>query len=248
MMKVALVVNQITEDIDSNLKSISKLIQQVDSCDLVLLPEAAITGLINNDTPKYDLLLGQPIPGQITDQLGLIASKNSINIVIGMLEREEKRLYDTAIFITSDGQISLKYRRITSGWYGKNVDSKIYRQGNEIPVLETKFGRFAIFICGDLFEEELIEKIKELEPDWLLFPFARSFDDHSWNQERWDKEEKHKYAKQVRKAGVTTFMVNYLGNEKMNDYSFGGAMVVSKDGNIISDFPLGKEGILFIEL
>ena len=51
-MKVALVVNQITEDIDSNLKSISKLIQQVDSCDLVLLPEAAITGLINNDTPK----------------------------------------------------------------------------------------------------------------------------------------------------------------------------------------------------
>jgi len=31
MMKVALAVNQITEDIDSNLKSISKLIQQVDS-------------------------------------------------------------------------------------------------------------------------------------------------------------------------------------------------------------------------
>ena len=51
-MKVALVVNKITEDIDSNLKSISKLIQQVDSCDLVLLPEAAITGLINNDTPN----------------------------------------------------------------------------------------------------------------------------------------------------------------------------------------------------
>ena len=81
-MKVALVVNKITEDVDSNLKSISKLIQQVDSCDLVLLPEAAITGLINNDTPKYDLLLGQPIPGQITNQLGLIASKNSMNIVI----------------------------------------------------------------------------------------------------------------------------------------------------------------------
>ncbi len=249
-MKVALAVNQICEDINSNLKTIKKMIGEATdhNCDLILFPEAAITGLINNDNPEHDLSLGELISGDITNQLCEIAIKNSINIVIGMLEREEKKLYDTAIFITSDGKISLKYRRISSGWHGEKADPNIYCQGHTIQILETKFGKFAILICGDLFDEKIIKKVKILKPNYILFLMARNFEDNSYDQERWDKEEKNEYVKQMKKIGAATFMVNYFDNGSLNDFSFGGAMAVSKAGNIISELPLGREGILFVEL
>ena len=48
-------------------------------------------------------------------------------------------------------------------------------------------------------------------------------------------------------AGVTTFMVNYI-SEKDSGSSFGGAMVVSSTGEIVEEFPIGIEGILYVDL
>lgn len=59
---------------------------------MVLFPEAALTGLINNDDPAHDLPLGEAIPGAATDALGAMARQRRIWLGIGVLEREGQRL------------------------------------------------------------------------------------------------------------------------------------------------------------
>jgi len=43
-------------------------------------------------------------------------------------------------------------------------------------------------------------------------------------------------------------MVNYLASAELEDKNFGGAMIVLPSGQIRSELPIGKEGILYVEL
>jgi len=249
-MKIALVVNHITDDITLNFSRILSAIHQcADSgVELVLFPEAAITGLVNNDDPIHDLPLGSPIPGEFTDTLTKVSLERKIYIGIGILEREDNKLYSSAVLITPYRGIALKYRRITPGWHGKDANPEIYCHGNELKKVETPLGSFAFLLCGDLFDDSLISWVRKLKPDYLLFPFARSFENGSYDQKRWDKEEKIEYIKRVQSAGVTTFMVNYLADRELDGGSFGGAMVVSPGGEIIAEIPIGTEEVLYVEI
>jgi len=248
-MKAALVVNPVLTDIDTNLATILNLANEAadTGAEVVVFPEAALTGLINNDEPAHDLLLGQPIPGPVTAVLAKLACERSIWLAIGLLEREGDKLYDSAVLFTPDGEIGLKYRRIHPKWHGGNADPSIYCQGTKLSKVETPLGTFAFLICGDLFDDELIQRVRNLRPDWLLFPFARRFRDRSYDQERWDREEKPEYAQRVKLAGITTLMTNYVSDRDFSG-SFGGAMVVSSNGNVVDSLPLGKPGILTVNL
>ncbi|MFQ6042501.1 MAG: carbon-nitrogen hydrolase family protein, partial [Candidatus Poribacteria bacterium] len=232
---------------DANLTTISDMANEAAdaAADLVVFPEAALTGLINNDEPTHDLPFGQPIPGPVTDVLAKLSRERRIWLAIGLLEREGDRLYDSAVLFTPDGEISLKHRRIQPQWHGRNADPSVYCQGAELPKTETPLGSFAFLICGELFDDELIQRVRDLRPDWLLFPFARCFDEDCQCEQRWNREEKAEYAKRVKLAEVTTLMTNYLSEI---DGCFGGAMVVSGDGTVVDSFPPGKVGILMVDL
>lgn len=245
-MKIALAVPQITNSRSKNLKKVIRFVEIAlkQGSHLVCFPEAVLTGLVNNDDPSHDLSLGIEIPGPETEVLVSLSRKSSISIALGILERDGNTLYDSALLITPDQGIVLIYRRITTGWHGYKADPTVYRHGTQIRVAETHLGTFAFLICGDLFEDSLIAEIRTVNPDFLLVPFARSFPDGSRDQDKWNKE-KTFYIEQVKKAGVTTLLTNYLADESLEeDWSFGGAMVVLPDGTLHAEFPIGKEGML----
>ncbi|MBN1935278.1 MAG: carbon-nitrogen hydrolase family protein, partial [Anaerolineae bacterium] len=205
-MQAVLAVNRVTPDPHRNLTDILNLIAQAarQDADLIIFPEAALTGLINDDDPAHDLPLGQAIPGAVTDRLALCCQSLGIWTAIGLLERDGNALYDTAVLIAPDGAIRLKYRRIQPQWHGGNADPRVYRQGSEVARADTPLGRLAFLICGDLFDDSIVERVRALEPDWVLFPFARCFDDGLYDQARWDREERPEYQQRVRRIGVTT--------------------------------------------
>ncbi len=250
-MKVAMVVNRIGPDPRANLRAMERAAGEAakKGAALVLFPEAASTGLLNNDDPKHDLPLGQTIPGPVTRRLGGAARRHSIHIATGLLEREGETLYDSAVLIGPDGSVILKYRRIDPHWHGPRADAAVYREGGDIPTVRTPLGAFAFLICGDLFDDEITSRAKRLGVDWLLFPFARSFDDCSYNQGRWDKQERPTYCQRAARTGTTVLMANYLaGMRAEDDWSFGGAMAVSPRGEPLATFPLGVPGMLFVDL
>jgi len=246
MMKVGLGILEVTKDKTKNLNQMLNMIRQAaeSGADLVLFGEAAATGLINSDDPMKDVKLGEPIPGSTTSLLSQAAREGNIYVATGIFERDGNSLYDSSVLIDPYGKIVLKYRRISPGWHGLNANPFFYRHGESISKVETPLGTFAFLICGDLFDDYLTEQVKSLKVDWLLYPFARCFDDGSHDQERWDEEEKSEYVESALKTGASCIMVNYLSSQDLGDgNSFGGAMVVGKDGRILEEVPLGKAGL-----
>jgi predicted amidohydrolase len=247
----ALAVNRVTLDMAANLDAMVRMAHAAADIgtDVVLFPEAALTGLINDDDPTRDLLLGQPIPGPATEAFAAVARARSLWIGVGLLERDGARLYDAAVLLSPVGEIVLEYRRISPGWHGRHADPTVYVHGTDIPVVQTSWGRVAFLLCGDLFDDGLVQQARALELDWLLFPFARGFDDGTWDQARWDCHELHEYAARVRMAGVTTLLVNYLcGDDLRDDGTFGGAWVISGTGEVLAQHPLGQDGLLLVTL
>lgn len=247
-MRVALVVNRVTTDINTNLTGICSAIHRCADMgvDLAVFPEAAVTGLINSDDPGHDLPLGQPIPGKVTDTLSQLAQARKIHLAIGILEREGSRLYDSAILVTPRGEIAHKYRRITPGWHGPRADPKVYCQGSELRKVHTQLGTLMFLICGDLFDDSLVAQVRRLRPDWLVVPFARCFPDGSYDQTRWEQE-RIEYIERVRAAGCTALMANYLADKELDGGSFGGALVVRSTGEIVAELPIGREDILYAD-
>lgn len=83
----------------------------------------------------------------------------------------------------------------------------------------------------------------------MLFPFARCFSDGTADRNRWEADELPEYARRIRMARTPAFMVNYLSDGSLPDgNSFGGAFVISADGEVLASHPLGKDGMLIVEM
>lgn len=250
-MQAALVVHRVEADLAANFAGILSMAAEAVHCgaELLVFPEAALTGLVIDDDLSHDLPLGQEIPGPATKTLSSFCQKQHVWLAIGMLERDHGRLYDSAVLLDPNGSLRLKYRRNQPQWHGRNADPNVYRQGTDICKAQTPFGSAAFLICGDLFDDAIISRFRNLKPAWLLFPFARCFSDGSYDQQRWDSEEIPHYLDRVRMAGVPTLMVNYLGGNSLpEDKSFGGAFAVSAQGEVLASHALGEKGILIVDL
>ncbi|MBI5358985.1 MAG: carbon-nitrogen hydrolase family protein [Planctomycetes bacterium] len=249
--RVALLVNPVTANAESNLATAVKMIHEAagNGSDLVLLGEMAVTGMLNNDNPVHDLPLSESIPGLITTQLSETAEELGIWLGTGLLERDGARLYDTAVLFSPKGDIRLKYRRVQPMWHGRHADPTVYCQGTELFAAETNYGKMAFMICGDLFDDCLRRRMQDMHPDWLLHLYARCFPDGSRDQNRWTKNEIPEYAKQVSEIGVPMFSTSYVCIERFSQEAdaFGGAMVIDRDGVVIDTYPLDKSGILYID-
>lgn len=250
-MKAALAVPMIGREVEANLALMERMVGQAAAAgaDLVLFGEAAPTGLINNDDPAHDLALGEPIPGPVTDRLAACARRHSLYMATGLLELDGTSLYDSAVLLAPDGALLLRYRRLQPQWHGRDADREVYREGEDVVTADTVFGTVSVLLCGDLFNDEIVCRVRKLRPNYLLVPFARNFSDGSFDQERWDREEEAEYAKRAAAVGCTTLMVNMLYDPEQLDYpSFGGAWVVSGQGRVLARWPLGKQGILYVQV
>ena len=251
-MRVALGVPRVQSDRQANLAAIEEMTAAAAStgAQLILFSEAALTGFINNDDPAHDLPLGQPIPGPVTVKLARSANAHQIWIAVGLLERTGKTLYDSAILLAPDGTIALTYRRIDPCWHAQSADPAIYRQGTSVAKASTPLGISVFLLCGDLFNTDCRQQLQALAPDWLLFPMARGFDQDVADAEQWHAQERYFYVRQAQALGVNMLVANQLADNNLDaQYRyFGGAMVVSKGGQILASLPLHQEGVLIADV
>ncbi|MCK5743308.1 MAG: carbon-nitrogen hydrolase family protein [Caldisericia bacterium] len=250
-MKVALCAPRLTSDVSKNIETIEKMAvdASLQGVNVVIFPEATLTGLINNDDPEHDDPLCQEIPGEITNRLGKLCIKYNIWLALGLLEKDDGKFYDTAVLIKPDGSIALKYRRVQPHWHGHKADPEIYCQGTKFPKIQTPFGSVGFLICGDLFDEGVVSSFKNIDADWMFYLVAVSFEDNISNQKEWDTIVSFEYGKRVKMANTPALMVNYLVDKSIkDDDSYGGAFVISKDGEFLVSYPLGKEGMLIVDI
>ncbi len=243
--KAALVVHKIRATLEENIDSIKNAIREAaaNKSALVLFSETALTGLANTDDPKHDITLGIEITSAIIIDICACAKEKGIYVALGFFEREENSLYDTAILIDRSGHIILTYRRMSNGWHDPRIKNDIYKEGDAVSSVITEFGKICFLICGDLFDDRLAQLVKDQSADIMLYPFARGFDDRSYDTDRWVTQEIPDYCEQIKKTEALTLGTNYI-----NDDYFGGAFIISKEGQLLGEYSLGKEGILYYTL
>jgi predicted amidohydrolase len=240
-MKIALPVIRLGNTPEENLVKVIHAIDSSSDRDFVFFAETAITGLIPNDNVPEMLALGQEVPGEITRRLAEACRRNGTWVSVGLLERDEGRLYDAAVVLNSFGDIVMKYRRTSPGWHWPGSDPEVFCQGTDVLSVETPFGRMATLICGDFFDHRgQFEKLTRLKPDFLHLLLMRSRGENiHYSEEDWRKTDLPEYSSRVKSLGIPVFMVNYI-----DEYSYGGAAVVKKDGSIACSLPVWREGIL----
>jgi nitrilase len=87
------------------------------------------------------------VPGPVVDRLGTIAREQEVYLVIGVIERDAGTLYCTALFLSPDGALLGKHRKLMPTAAERLVWG--YGDGSTLAVLDTAAGRLGAVICWE---------------------------------------------------------------------------------------------------
>ena len=160
-MRVALAQLRISPDKDVNMMKALSLIKrsmQVNA-DLVILPEMFNTGFF---THNYERV------GKLEDELELIlklTEKKDIFVIGGVAERENGKLYNTAVII-HNGEIIGKYRK--THLFPLTSEKDYFTPGNELMVFDLPLGKIGIIICYEIRFPEIARKLVRMGAEMLV--------------------------------------------------------------------------------
>lgn len=192
------------------------------------------------------------IPGPETDLLCKAAKDNCTYLAIGVTEKDTSvsngTLYCTLLYISPDGQILGKHRKIKPTAAERFIWGE--GDGSTLTVVETEFGRIGGLICWENYMPLARMAMYGKGVDIYLAPTADSRD-------TWQSTLRHIacegrcfvlgcnqfVTKEMYPADLQAQLVN-----QPEIMSRGGSTIISPLGNYIEEPLFGKEDILFAEL
>jgi predicted amidohydrolase len=109
----------------------------------------------------------ETVPGPSTDVMSGIARAYNVNVVFGLLEREDRLLYNTAVLLDRNGNIAGKYRKVQLPLQEASAG---LAPGDSVLVFQTDFGRVALLICQDTSFPEPAREAAVQGAELLLVP------------------------------------------------------------------------------
>jgi len=210
-------------DVNYNLEKICfwlKTAVKEHNAELVVFPESITTGFAPGMPLEefYDLL--NYIPGPETDQIGTLARKSKVHVVLPMYEKgkEKNVIMNSSILINDEGEIAGVYRK-THPFPAERLGGGGWTTpGKEAVVVDTKLGKIGMIICydGDFPELSRVLAIRGAEIITRPSALLRSF-------EIWDMTNKAR----AYDNHVYVIAVNSVGADAGDNYYFGSSMIIS---------------------
>lgn len=114
--------------------------------DLLVFPELSLTGYFLKDmVPNSALKVDSPI---IKD---FLKKSLEISLILGLVEETKDHIFYNSAFFMEEGKIVHIHRKVYLPTYGMFDEQRYFSKGNKIRAFNTKFGRFAILICEDMW-------------------------------------------------------------------------------------------------
>ena len=218
-------------DRDGNFVRIENAVGQAKNAgaEIICFPETIILGWINSDAHKR----AYSIPGKDSVHLCRLAEDYQAYLCVGLAEKEASRLYDSVILIDDKVQIILKLRKI-------NLLSELmnppYTPGENVDVIETKFGKIGLLICADTHKDKILNRMAALKPDLLLVPYGYAAEENKWPAH--GKELEKVVKRTAKKTGAPVVGTNLIGEITKGPWKgriYGGqSIAVDKTGKTIS--------------
>ena len=118
---------------------------------LAVFPECSLSGYVF-ESKQQAMAFAQPVPGQLVQQLAELCRSLCMCAIIGILEKENGLLYNSAVLLGPSGIIG-KYRKTHLPYLG--VDRFVEKSAAPFRVCETPVGKIGMQICYDLVFPEV---------------------------------------------------------------------------------------------
>ena len=200
---------------------------------IACFPETAILGWVNPDAHKRAC----PIPGEDSDKLCGLAKDFDLHLCAGLAEREGRRLYDSAVLISNEGDILLKHRKMN---LLTELMNPPYTPGKNLDVVETKFGKIGLLVCADTHDNKILKRMAALMPDLLIIPYGYAAAEKEWPGH--GKELEKVVVNTAKKTGAFVIGTNLVGEITNGPWKgriyggqsvavdrAGGVMIIAKD-------------------
>jgi predicted amidohydrolase len=154
--------------------------------ELVVTPEGALEGYVVNEvirakgaerrelTEKFNAL-AEPVDGPYVEHFRALCRELEVHLVLGFLEADGGKTYNTAVLIGPDGEVVGKYRKTHFAQGYSNGDEKGdnppgYLRGTDYPVFEVGGRKMGIMICFDRREPVVAKRLVENGAEFIVNP------------------------------------------------------------------------------
>jgi predicted amidohydrolase len=226
-------------DVERNLATVKRRTEEAAAkgAQLVVFPECALTGYAF-DSLEAARAVAIPAPGPATAELRRTCAATGVHLVVGTLERDGDRVFNTALLIGPDAThgLLLKYRKVHLPVLGCDR----FATPGDLPfeVAETKLGKIGLAICYDGSFPESARVLKLRGAQLIVLPT-------NWPEQATVSRQ---YQSIVRafENHVNYVACNRVGSEA--GFTFpGGSQIVDFTGKVLAN-AAGGEQILFAEL
>jgi NAD+ synthase (glutamine-hydrolysing) len=135
------------KNLDDHLRQIRAA--TAEGADLILLPELSLTGYFLKDQ-VFDL--GIDPEGPELEPLRNLSL--GISIVAGFVERTPDGRFYNCLGFFEDGKLLAKHRKVHLVSYGMFDETRDFAAGDEWGVVDSRLGRFGLFLCEDIWHLE----------------------------------------------------------------------------------------------
>ena len=132
----------IWENVRANLDKYSKIIDEIKSTDLIVLPEMFTTGFSMN--PE---VLKEKMDGNSVQWMKKMAKEKDASVVGSLIIEENEQTYNRAIWVFPDGKTEFYDKRHL---FAMGQEHLHYSAGTEKTIVEFRGWRFCPLICYDL--------------------------------------------------------------------------------------------------
>jgi predicted amidohydrolase len=230
-----------------NLSTARQMIKEAadSNCDIVVLPECLDLGW----TYPKARALAEPIPGQFSDELVDAAISNKLYISAGITEKSGDKLYNSAVLISPEGEITLKHRKINELSFAR----KLYSTGESLGVAPTSLGTIGMNICADNGPDSLVlgHSIGFMGAKILVSPCAWAVrPDHNNIEDPYGSMWKNTYSELAKKHSMPVIGVSNVGPVVGGEWDgwkcIGCSLAVDANGEVLVQGSYGDTAEEFI--
>lgn len=142
------------ENLDELREIFAQLASGEDAPDLIVLPEAALTGYFLEGA-VYELAMpADKFASDVAGAWSAAAGGKSADIVCGFFENANGTYYNSAAYLECNGanhRIAHLHRKMFLPTYGVFDEERFLSRGRRLQVVSTQFGSIAMLICEDVW-------------------------------------------------------------------------------------------------
>jgi N-carbamoylputrescine amidase len=206
---------------------------------LVVLPELIVPGYVSDRRRLAQL--AEPLDGPTVAAWRELAAEHGGWIAGGFCEREDERLYNTAVLVGPDG-VAVHYRKL----HPFRTEKEVFEPGDlGLPVAELPFGRVGLCVCYDLRFVEVVRLLALEGAELICVPTAwvAGFDREPWD-ERGFAPQAHGALLQANLSQVFIACASQVGAGEGGLVLLGSSIVADPYGKVLAGPLPGSEAAL----